>query len=89
VNAFNKLISTLPVLTTDEEVLGRLLWNAALEEAAKAADEMETDAARFTKTPINPLSGMIEGERKSTANDLARAIRAMQTTAGAAGGEGK
>jgi hypothetical protein len=86
---FQDFLSLHPSMNTCERECAKLAFDWALEEAAKAADEMETDAARFTKTPISPLSGMIEGERKSTANDLARAIRSMQTTAGAAGGEGK
>jgi hypothetical protein len=74
VNAFNKLISTLPVLTTDEEVLGRLLWNAAMEEAAKLA---YAEALTFEGSSIR--------SRPSAALKLvAHKIRAMQTTAGAA-----
>jgi hypothetical protein len=53
----------------------RAVWNAALEEAAKAAGGKGNRAA---------LPCCVD-----TAIGIERAIRAMQTTAGAAGGEGK
>jgi hypothetical protein len=89
VNAFNKLISTLPVLTTDEEVLGRLLWNAALEEAAKKCDVLAHIASKAVLSPWHGRTAVQEQEQFMTAASLAVEIRSMQTTAGAAGGEGK
>jgi hypothetical protein len=53
----------------------RAVWNAALKEAAKAADE------RAQREQTSDIALRFRA--------LAHDIRAMQTTAGAAGGEGK
>jgi hypothetical protein len=53
----------------------RMAWNAALDEAAKVLDARRLNPQHASVTDV--------------LFDLARTILAIQTTAGAAGGEGK
>jgi hypothetical protein len=69
--------------TTDR----RAVWNAALEEGAKAAYEVRKQAVDKFANADN-LSGCDAAYQQVVAAEkITRAIRAMQTTAGAAGGE--
>jgi predicted RNA-binding Zn-ribbon protein involved in translation (DUF1610 family) len=81
---FEQFMQTNGSTCHDAPSAAREFWNGALEEAAKAADEVRKQAVDKFANAADLSDCDSAYQRVVAAEKTARAIRAMQTTAGAA-----